>query len=72
MLAYDQYAMGTVANTVLDQPEKYEALVSRVAELDPSYYFALGEYCAAPLQRSRRHQFPATVLSHPLAAMMQR
>jgi tetratricopeptide (TPR) repeat protein len=43
-LAYDYHAMGRVADTIQDQPEKYEQLLSKAAELNPSDYFTLADY----------------------------
>jgi tetratricopeptide (TPR) repeat protein len=43
-LAYDHHAMEKVADTVLDQPVKYEELLSKAAELNPADYFELGDY----------------------------
>jgi tetratricopeptide (TPR) repeat protein len=43
-LSYDYHAMGRVADTVQDQPEKYEQLLSKAAELNPSDYFTLANY----------------------------
>jgi tetratricopeptide (TPR) repeat protein len=44
VLAYDNYAMEKVADTVQDQPAKYEQLMSKAAELNPSDYFKLADY----------------------------
>ena len=46
VLAYDNYAMEKVADTIQDQPATYEQLLSKAAELNPSDYFALADYCA--------------------------
>jgi tetratricopeptide (TPR) repeat protein len=43
-LSYDYHAMGRVAETVQDQPDKYEQLMSRAAEFNPSDYFTLANY----------------------------
>jgi tetratricopeptide (TPR) repeat protein len=43
-LSYNYHAMGRVADTVEDQPEKYEQLLSKAAELNPSDYFTLADY----------------------------
>lgn len=44
VLPYATYAMVAVAQTALDQPERYEALMTSACELDPSRYIYLGEY----------------------------
>ena len=44
VLDYKIHPMTIVAGTVCGQPERYEKLMSAVAELNPSRYFALGEY----------------------------
>ena len=44
VLSYDYYAMEKVADTVKDQPVKYEQLMSKAAELNPSDYFKLADY----------------------------
>jgi hypothetical protein len=44
IMAYSEHAMETIADTVKDQPEKYEQLLSKTAEINPSDYFKLGEY----------------------------
>ena len=44
VLAYDNYAMEKVADTVQDQPARYEQLLSKAAEIDPSDYFTLANY----------------------------
>jgi tetratricopeptide (TPR) repeat protein len=44
VLPYDYYAMEKVADTVQDQPAKYEQLMSQAAELNPSDYFKLADY----------------------------
>jgi hypothetical protein len=44
VLAYDYYAMERVAETVQADPEQYEQLMSKAANLNPSDYFTLGEY----------------------------
>ncbi len=44
VLPYAVYAMQSVADTVRDQPDKYEQLLSKSAELDPSDYFTLADF----------------------------
>ena len=44
VLSYGHYAMEKVADTVQDQPARYEQLLSKAAELDPSEYFKLADY----------------------------
>jgi tetratricopeptide (TPR) repeat protein len=44
VLPYAYYAMETVAKTIQDQPEKYESLMAKAAEIDPPAYFTLGNY----------------------------
>lgn len=44
VLPYATYAMTAVADTVKNQPERYEALMSSAAETDPVRYFNLGNY----------------------------
>ena len=46
VLAYDNYAMEKVADTVQDQPAKYEQFMAQAAKLNPSDYFTLADYCA--------------------------
>jgi tetratricopeptide (TPR) repeat protein len=47
VLPYATYAMAAVADTVKDQPDRYEALMSRAAALDPARYYNLGDYFQA-------------------------
>jgi tetratricopeptide (TPR) repeat protein len=47
VLPYATYAMAAVADTVQNQPDRYEALMSRAAALDPARYYNLGEYFQA-------------------------
>ncbi|MGO8839236.1 MAG: hypothetical protein ACLQAH_19150 [Limisphaerales bacterium] len=47
VLPYATYAMTAVADTIQDQPDRYEELMSRAAELDPARYYNLGEYFQA-------------------------
>lgn len=44
LLPYSVYALRTVADTVYDQPGRYEKLMLQAAELDPSCYYNLGDY----------------------------
>jgi tetratricopeptide (TPR) repeat protein len=44
VLPYANYAMEAVANTVQDQPDKYELLLAKAAELSPADYFTLADY----------------------------
>jgi len=44
VLPYATYAMVAVADTVQDQPDRYEEFMSRAATLDPARYYNLGEY----------------------------
>jgi tetratricopeptide (TPR) repeat protein len=44
VLSYDYFAMEKVADTVEDQPVKYEQLMFKAAELNPSDYFKLADY----------------------------
>ncbi len=46
VLSYDCQAMRKVANSVKEQPARYEQLLSQAAELNPSDYFTLADYCA--------------------------
>lgn len=43
-VAYDNFAMETVAYSVRDQPEKYEKLMGQAAAVNPADYFALADY----------------------------
>jgi tetratricopeptide (TPR) repeat protein len=47
VLPYATYAMAAVADTVQDQPDRYEELMSRAAALDPARYYNLGDYFRA-------------------------
>ncbi len=44
VLPYATYAMACVANTVTNQPARYEELMEPAAELNPAYYYDLGYY----------------------------
>ncbi len=44
LLPYSVWAMRTVANTLSDQPAKYEKLMLQAAQLDPVCYYTLGDY----------------------------
>jgi hypothetical protein len=44
MLDYSTYAMALVANTVEDEPQRYEELMQKAAALDADYYFNLTDY----------------------------
>ena len=44
MLPYSTEAVDILADMVKDQPDRYEKLMSSEAEVDPSYYFTLGNY----------------------------
>lgn len=43
VLEFSAKAMVKVANSVADQPDRYEELMARAASLDPSRYFNLGD-----------------------------
>jgi tetratricopeptide (TPR) repeat protein len=47
VLPYATYAMAEVADTVQDQPDRYEALMSQASALDPARYYNLGDYFKA-------------------------
>jgi len=47
VLPFATYAMAAVADTVRDQPDRYEELMARAAALDPARYFNLGQYFEA-------------------------
>jgi hypothetical protein len=47
VLPYATYAMAAVADTVQDQPDRYEVLMSRAATPDPARYYNLGDYFQA-------------------------
>ena len=44
MLDYSPSALGAVAKSVYDDPKRYVELMTRAAELDPRWYYALGTY----------------------------
>jgi tetratricopeptide (TPR) repeat protein len=44
VLPYATYAMDAVADTIQDQPDRYEALMVQASAPDPARYFTLGEY----------------------------
>jgi tetratricopeptide (TPR) repeat protein len=44
VLPYAAFAMEKVASTALNQPARYEELLSKAAVLNPSDYFKLGDY----------------------------
>ena len=44
VLPYSVYAMWVTANSSADKPEEYERLMLPAAELNPSYYFLIGDY----------------------------
>ena len=44
VLPFATYAMTRVADTVKDQPDRYEKLMTNAAALNPVYFFKLGEY----------------------------
>ena len=44
VLPYSTYAMRSVANTVYNQPEKYQKLMLQAAALDPVFYYNLADY----------------------------
>lgn len=50
VLPYAAHAMEKVASTALNQPDRYEELLSKAAALNPSDYFKLGDYFAARKQ----------------------
>ncbi len=43
VLPYSVYALRTVANTVYDQPDRYEKLMLPAAELNPACYYDIGD-----------------------------
>jgi len=43
-LEYDHYSMVRVANTLRDQPDRYEQLMLKSAAMNPSDYFLLGSF----------------------------
>jgi tetratricopeptide (TPR) repeat protein len=47
LLPYSVYALETMADTAYDQPERYEMLMLQAAELNPAYYYNLGDYALA-------------------------
>jgi len=44
VLPYSIHAMAALAETVREQPDRYEALMSQAAALDPARYFKMGDY----------------------------
>jgi tetratricopeptide (TPR) repeat protein len=44
LVDYDDYAMERVAEAQLDNPVRYEKLLSKAAEINPSDYFKLADY----------------------------
>jgi hypothetical protein len=44
VLPYSVFALRTVADTVYDQPERYEKLMLQAAELNPACYYNLGDH----------------------------
>jgi tetratricopeptide (TPR) repeat protein len=44
LLAYSAMAARCIADAQVDQPEQYEKTMAHAAELDPSYYYNLGDY----------------------------
>jgi tetratricopeptide (TPR) repeat protein len=58
VLPYAAYAMETVAATVaVNNPGKYEKLVSQAATLDPALYFTLGNYFVRQQQDDKAAQY---------------
>jgi len=47
VLPFATYAMAAVADTIQDQPDRYEELMARAAAPDPARYYNLGEYFQA-------------------------
>lgn len=47
VMPYSLTALRWVAFTLHDQPKQYEEYMTRAAELDPSCYYALGDYAAS-------------------------
>ncbi len=43
-LPYNIYALTVVANTLQDQPSRYEELMNQAAKVSPAYYFEMGKY----------------------------
>jgi len=44
VLPYATYAMEAVADTIQDQPDRYEALMAQASAPDPARYYILGDY----------------------------
>ena len=44
MLPYSVAALRTVANSVYDQPDRYEKLMVQAAQLNPACYYNIGDY----------------------------
>lgn len=44
LLPYSAVAGACIADSQINQPEQYEKTMEHVAELDPSYYYNLGDY----------------------------
>ena len=57
LLPYSVYALRTVANTVSDQPERYEELMLQAAELNPACYYDLGDYARRHDQEDKAAQY---------------
>jgi tetratricopeptide (TPR) repeat protein len=41
---YSALASAAIADSIADQPEKYEKLMEHASEMDPSFYYNLGDY----------------------------
>lgn len=46
MVPYNVTAMRMVANSVYDDPNRYEIIMLQAAELNPAFYYTLGDYFA--------------------------
>lgn len=57
MLSYSMIAISTLAGTVADQPERFEKIMLKAAELNPSYYYNLADYWEARKQRDRAAEY---------------
>jgi tetratricopeptide (TPR) repeat protein len=56
-LPFSVYAMRKVANTVLNQPDLYEILLSKSATIEPSDYFTLADYFVDRKQDGKAAQY---------------
>ena len=57
ILPFSVYAMRKVANTVTNQPDLYEILLSKSATLNPSDYFTLADYFLDRKQNEKATQY---------------